>query len=69
MNRDDPEKHGAASRRFGNDMSGNDTIGDGIDLMRSDMEWKGVAAHRAELARSRHDQKRNGKDKSGMELT
>ena len=43
MNRDDPEK-----RR-------EERTGDGIDLMRSDMEWKGVAAHRGESAVIRHD--------------
>ena len=62
MNRDEPEKHGAASSRFRNDMSGNDTIRNGFDLIRSDMEWKGVASHRAELAESRNDLIGNGTD-------
>lgn len=52
MNRDEPEK----LRK--------DTIGDGIDLMRSDMEWKGVAAHRAELAEMRNDLIGNGTEKN-----
>ena len=50
MNRDETEK-----RR-------EERTGDGIDLMRSDMEWKGVAAHRGELAESRNDLIGNGSD-------
>lgn len=43
MNRDELEKHGAASSRFRNDMSGNDTIRNGIDLIRSGMERRCIA--------------------------
>ena len=76
MNRDELEKHGAASRRFRNDMSGNDTIRNGIDQMRSELirqraakqryepAWKGVASHRGELAEMRNDLIGNGTEKN-----
>lgn len=50
MNRDEPEKHGAASSRFGYDLRRFEPKGIGKAMMRNELIWSSVEMKRYELA-------------------
>lgn len=50
MNRDEPEKHGAAARRFGYELRKFEPKGIGKAVMRNELIWRIVEMRRYDLA-------------------